>query len=85
MPYTPSKYLFTTLARPELKDLMSHERKRSIELTFACPDVSTVNKPIKVYGILDELQVLFVLQVLRGGRRCLVQMFEVLVDARFGI
>ena len=64
---------------------MSQKRDCIVELTFACPDVSTVNKPIKVYGILDELQVLFVLQVLRGGRRCLVQMFEVLVEARFGI
>ena len=43
---------------------MSQKRDCIVELTFACPDVSTVNKPIKVYGILDKLEVLFVLQVL---------------------
>jgi hypothetical protein len=43
-----------------------------LKLTFACPDVSTMNKPIKVNGILYELEVFLILQVLRCGRCCFV-------------
>ena len=52
-------------------------------LTFACPNESTVNKSIKVNGILYELEILLVLQMLRLRRCRLVQMFKIQIKSTF--
>lgn len=53
------------------------------QLTFACPNVSTVNKSIKVNGILYELEILLVLQVLWLRRCCLEQVFKIQIKSTF--
>lgn len=53
------------------------------QLTFACLNVSTVNESIKVNGILYELEILLVLQVLRLRRCGLIKMFKIQIKSTF--